>query len=150
MKYDETLRTPANRLAEAQQFGLMLQELRKANEMTQSEVAARAGISRSTAVLIEKGDESRTLAQVLRYLNAIEPELSLVGLLQGQSSAVRNKLAHHSMRQHLHISKAGASGRSASNAASVMPKPSALLERVRKKKRVPTSPTSTARDSYDF
>jgi len=31
--------------------------------MTQAEAAARAGLSRSTAVLIEAGDPSRTLAQ---------------------------------------------------------------------------------------
>lgn len=90
MKYDEALRTPANRLAEARDLGRKLQELRIAHEMTQSEVAARAGISRSTAVLIEQGDESRTLSQLLRYLNAIEPVLSLFGLLQGDSVAVRH------------------------------------------------------------
>jgi len=37
--------------------------LRKARKMTQAEAAARAGLSRSTAVLIEAGDPSRTLAQ---------------------------------------------------------------------------------------
>lgn len=150
MKYDETLRTPANRLAEAQQIGLLLQELRKANEMTQSEVAARAGVSRSTAVLIEKGDESRTLAQVLRYLHAIEPELSLVGLLLGQSSAVRNKLAHHPMRQHLQLSKAGVLGRSTHNAAPATPAAPPPQKRVRKKKPVPASPAQATRDPYDF
>lgn len=149
MKYDETLRTPPSRLAEAQQIGLLLQELRKANEMTQSEVAARAGVSRSTAVLIEKGDESRTLAQVLRYLHAIEPELSLVGLLLGQSSAVRNKLAHHPMRQHLQLAKVNALGHSALAAAPALSTSPPLRERVRKKKPAVTPP-ATERDPYDF
>jgi DNA-binding XRE family transcriptional regulator len=89
MKYDESLRTPQTRLKEAAQIGAHLRTLRMAHGMTQSETAARAGVSRSTAVLLEKGDESRTLSQVLRYLHAMEPELTLAGLLTGQSAAVR-------------------------------------------------------------
>ncbi|BEU98868.1 helix-turn-helix domain-containing protein (plasmid) [Acidovorax sp. DW039] len=89
MKYDESLRTPDVRLKEAEQIGAHLRKLRIARSMTQSEAAARAGVSRSTAVLLEKGDESRTLSQVLRYLHALEPELTLVGLLTDKSAAVR-------------------------------------------------------------
>ena len=89
MKYDESLRTPDVRLKEAEQIGAQLRTLRIARGMTQSDAAARAGVSRSTAVLLERGDESRTLSQVLRYLHALEPELTLVGLLTGQSAAVR-------------------------------------------------------------
>lgn len=90
MKYDEAQRTPPKRLGEAEAIGRKLHELRIAHGMTQSEAAARAGISRSTAVLLEQGNESRTLSQVLRYLHAIEPELSLLGLLHGDSGAVRS------------------------------------------------------------
>ena len=89
MKYDESLRTPEVRLKEAEQIGDQLRTLRIARGMTQSEAAARAGVSRSTAVLLEQGDESRTLSQVLRYLHALEPELTLAGLLTGKSAAVR-------------------------------------------------------------
>ena len=89
MKYDESLRTPEVRLKEAEQIGAQLRTLRIARGMTQSEAAARAGVSRSTAVLLEQGDESRTLSQVLRYLHALEPELTLAGLLTGKSAAVR-------------------------------------------------------------
>lgn len=89
MKYDESLRTPEVRLKEAEQIGDQLRTLRIARGVTQSEAAARAGVSRSTAVLLEKGDESRTLSQVLRYLHALEPELTLAGLLTGKSAAVR-------------------------------------------------------------
>lgn len=89
MKYDESLRTPEVRLKEAEQIGAQLRTLRIARSMTQSEAAARAGVSRSTAVLLEQGDESRTLSQVLRYLHALEPELTLTGLLTGKSAAVR-------------------------------------------------------------
>lgn len=89
MKYDESLRTPEVRLKEAEQIGAQLRTLRIARGITQSEAAGRAGVSRSTAVLLEKGDESRTLSQVLRYLHALEPELTLAGLLTGKSAAVR-------------------------------------------------------------
>ena len=89
MKYDESLRTPKVRQKEAEQIGTQLRTLRIARGMTQSEAAARAGVSRSTAVLLEQGDESRTLSQVLRYLHALEPELTLAGLLTGKSAAVR-------------------------------------------------------------
>jgi transcriptional regulator with XRE-family HTH domain len=89
MKYDESLRTPDVRLQEAEQIGAKLRTLRIARGMTQSEAAARAGVSRSTAVLLEQGDESRTLSQVLRYLHALEPELNLTGLLTDKSAAVR-------------------------------------------------------------
>jgi transcriptional regulator with XRE-family HTH domain len=89
MKYDESLRTPEVRLKEAAQIGAMLRTLRIARGMTQSEAAARAGVARSTAVLLEQGDESRTLSQVLRYLHALEPELTLSGLLTDKSAAVR-------------------------------------------------------------
>ena len=89
MKYDESLRTPEVRLKEAEQVGARLRTLRIARGMTQSETAARAGVSRSTAVLLEQGDASRTLSQVLRYLHALEPGLTLAGLLTDQSAAVR-------------------------------------------------------------
>ena len=89
MKYDESLRTPEVRLKEAEQIGAQLRTLRIARGITQSDAAARAGVSRSTAVLLEQGDESRTLSQVLRYLHALEPELTLPGLLTGKSAAVR-------------------------------------------------------------
>jgi len=89
MKYDESLRTPEVRLKEAEQIGVQLRTLRIARGITQSDAAARAGVSRSTAVLLEQGNEGRTLSQVLRYLHALEPELNLAGLLTGKSAAVR-------------------------------------------------------------
>lgn len=89
MKYDESLRTPEARLKEAEQIGARLRILRIARGITQSDAAARAGVSRSTAVLLEQGDEGRTLSQVLRYLHALEPELTLAGLLTDRSAAVR-------------------------------------------------------------
>lgn len=120
MKYDEAQRTPITRLQEAGAIGQKLQELRIAHGMTQSDVAARAGISRSTAALLEQGNESRTMSQILRYLHAIEPELTLLDLLTEQSGAVRN---------FNHASKA---------------------QRVSKKKASNTVNTGLSKDKYDF
>lgn len=82
MKYDELPLIPPRRLDEARELGAKLARLRVARKIRQVDAAARAGIARSTAVLIEKGDPGRTLAQMLRYLEAIAPGLSLLAVLQ--------------------------------------------------------------------
>lgn len=56
--------------------------------MRQEDAAIRAGVSRSTAVLIEQGDIGRTLAQVLRNLDAVAPGVSLLPLLQGNNPSL--------------------------------------------------------------
>lgn len=89
MKYDESLRTPKPRLDEAAGIGRKLALLRKARHISQAEAAARAGVSRATAVRIEAGDPGRTLAQVLRYLEAISSGTSLLDLLSGDVPALR-------------------------------------------------------------
>ena len=66
--------------------------------MRQADAAARAGLARSTAVLIEKGDAGRTLSQLLRYLEAIAPGLSLPALLQ-ESDPSLQALAQASVTQ---------------------------------------------------
>lgn len=82
MKRDETpLLTPA-RLQESKALGEKLARLRVARQMRQVDAAARAGLARSTAALIEKGDPGRTHAQILRYLEALAPGLTLLQLLQ--------------------------------------------------------------------
>ena len=66
MKYkEEPLLTPQH-LAETQGLGIKLARLRRARKVRQVDAAARAGLARSTAVLIEKGDPSRTLGQIFR------------------------------------------------------------------------------------
>jgi transcriptional regulator with XRE-family HTH domain len=81
MKYHEVPLISTNRLSEAADLGAKLTRLRTARKLRQLDVAARAGLSRSTAALIEKGDPGRTVAQILRYLEAIAPGLPLVALL---------------------------------------------------------------------
>ena len=89
IKRDETpLMTPAQ-AAEAKSIGEKLARLRVARRIRQADAAARAGLSRSTAALIEKGDPGRTLAQVLRYLGAVAPTLTLLALLQEEDPSLR-------------------------------------------------------------
>lgn len=88
MKYDETPLLAPESLADAAELGAKLARLRKARRLRQQDAAGRAGISRSTAVLIEKGDPGRTLAQVLRYLHAIAPGQTLLDLLLDKDPAL--------------------------------------------------------------
>lgn len=82
MKRNEApLLIPA-RLQEARALGGKLARLRMARQWRQADAAARAGMARSTAILIEQGDPGRTLTQILRYLEAVAPGLSLLNLLQ--------------------------------------------------------------------
>ena len=89
MKYDEAPLMSSQRLAEANALGTKLARLRVARKIRQVDAAARAGVSRSTAALIEKGDPGRTVAQILRYLDAIAPDLSLLALLQESDPALK-------------------------------------------------------------
>jgi transcriptional regulator with XRE-family HTH domain len=89
MKYDETPLLPPAAVADSLALGGKLARLRKARRLRQQDAALRAGVSRSTAALIEKGDPGRTLAQVLRYLNAIAPGTTLLDLLLDKDPALR-------------------------------------------------------------
>ncbi len=88
MKRDETPLLPPPRLIEAQGLGERITQLRQGLKLRQSDVAARAGLSRSTAILIEKGDPGRTLTQILRYVHAMAPDVSLQALLAGDVPAL--------------------------------------------------------------
>ncbi|WP_223851437.1 MULTISPECIES: helix-turn-helix domain-containing protein [Cupriavidus] len=88
MKHNEIPLVPPPRLAEARQLGDRIVQLRQALKLRQADVAIRAGLSRSTAVLIEKGDPGRTLAQILRYVHAMAPTVSLGALLSGDIPAL--------------------------------------------------------------
>ena len=89
MKRNEVPLMTPQRLAEAKAIGEKLARLRVARRMRQSDAALRAGLARSTAALIEKGDVGRTQAQILRYLEAIAPGLSLLSLLQDEDPSLQ-------------------------------------------------------------
>ena len=69
-------------------LGAKLARLRIARRVRQEDAAIRAGISRSTASLIEKGAPSVAIGQVIRYLNAIAPGKDLGRLLGETDPAV--------------------------------------------------------------
>lgn len=83
MKHDERQLMTSEHLAQARLIGERINRLRLARNVLQSEAAIRAGISRPTATRIEAGDPGRTLSQVIRYLDAIAPGMTLLRLLQG-------------------------------------------------------------------
>jgi transcriptional regulator with XRE-family HTH domain len=89
MKYKEAPLLASHRLVEASDIGAKLARLRRARKVRQVDVAARAGLSRSTAALLEKGDPGRTLAQILRYLEAVAPGVSLLALLQESDPSLK-------------------------------------------------------------
>ena len=81
MKSSTPAQLPAELLNQARQIGERIGRLRLARKVLQSEAALRAGISRPTAIRIEAGDPGRTVGQIMRYLNAIAPGLTLRDLL---------------------------------------------------------------------
>lgn len=87
MKTNASLALPDRLHAQARDLGARLARLRAAHEMRQSDAAARAGISRSTAGRLESGDPGVAVGQLLRYLNAISPGLTLAQLLANEGPA---------------------------------------------------------------
>ena len=101
---EEPLMSP-ERLDEAHQLGKKLARLRTARRILQADAATRAGISRSTAVLLEKGDLGRTQAQILRYLEAIAPGVSLLSLLKEDDPSLQALAARETTQRVRTLSK---------------------------------------------
>ena len=99
MKRNETPLMSPERVAEARSLGEKLARLRRARNLRQADAATRAGLARSTAILIEKGDLSRTTAQILRYLEAIAPGVTLLSLLQENDPSLRALLAREATKR---------------------------------------------------
>lgn len=81
MKKVESLLLAPEELAQCRLIGEHLARLRLARRVRQEDAALRAGISRPTARKIEQGDPGRTMGQLLRYLGAIAPGLTLRDLI---------------------------------------------------------------------
>ena len=106
MKRNEQPLMTSERLDEARQLGEKLARLRMARQIRQADAATRAGLSRSTAVLLEKGDLSRTQAQILRYLEAIAPGVSLLSLLKEDDPSLQALATREATRRVRALSKA--------------------------------------------
>lgn len=88
MKKEEAILLNAEQMAEVTQLGEAISRLRLARQMRQQDAALRAGLSRPTASKIERGDPTRTLGQVLRYLHAIAPGMTLWQLIEGKDPSL--------------------------------------------------------------
>ncbi len=85
-------------IQELKELGAHIARLRKARNLLQIEVAARANISRETASRIENGDAAIAIGQILRYLEVIAPGKSLGRLLETPDMAL-HKLVSSEKRQ---------------------------------------------------
>lgn len=68
-------------VAQAKHIGTCFARLRIARGVKQDVAAVRAGISRNTAYRLESGDPGVAVGQLLRYLDAIAPGMTLQELL---------------------------------------------------------------------
>ncbi|SDG19438.1 Helix-turn-helix domain-containing protein [Paraburkholderia phenazinium] len=89
MKIDQSAVASAAVLLQARDLGERLARLRVGRRVQQSEAALRAGVSRNTAYRIEKGDPGVAFGQLLRYLDAIAPGMTLASLLSEEDPSVK-------------------------------------------------------------
>ena len=88
MKKEEALLLSSDELTQTRMVGERIARLRLARRVRQEDAAVRAGMSRPTARKIEQGDPGRTLGQLLRYLSAIAPGMTLLQLLEGNDPSL--------------------------------------------------------------
>ncbi|MET3518121.1 transcriptional regulator with XRE-family HTH domain [Pseudacidovorax sp. 1753] len=89
MRVDQTTPLSDKQLRAAQELGSAVSRLRVARRVRQEEAAVRAGMSRNTAYRLEKGDPGIAIGQVLRYVDAIAPGLSLVDVLMQRDASLK-------------------------------------------------------------
>ena len=89
MRVDQTTPLSSKQLQEAQALGAAMARLRTARRVRQDEAAVRAGMSRNTAYRLERGDPGIAIGQILRYVDAIAPGLSLVDVLAQRDPSLK-------------------------------------------------------------
>ena len=88
MRVDQGLTLSSKQLNESTALAEQLMKLRLARRVRQGEAAIRAGLSRTTAQRIEKGDPGVAIGSLLRYLEAIAPGMTLLQLLNGNDPSI--------------------------------------------------------------
>jgi transcriptional regulator with XRE-family HTH domain len=88
MKISQSTVLSPDLLLQAQHIGNAMARLRAARGVKQTDAALRAGISRNTAYRLEHGDPGLAVGQVLRYLDAIAPGMTLLQLLSESDPAL--------------------------------------------------------------
>ena len=81
MKKDQSQTLTPSLTRQLEYVGECLSRLRMDRRVRQQDAALRAGMSRSTAALIERGSPSVAVGQIIRYLDAIAPQMTLTSLL---------------------------------------------------------------------
>jgi transcriptional regulator with XRE-family HTH domain len=81
MKVSQSAILSQSQTAQAKHIGNCFARLRIARGVKQDVAAVRAGISRNTAYRLESGDPGVAVGQLLRYLDAIAPGMTLQELL---------------------------------------------------------------------
>lgn len=105
MKLKQGPAIPSGLASQLIDLGERLSRLRIARRLRQGEAAIRSGMSRSTAVAIEKGAPSVAIGQVIRYLDAIAPGKTLSSLLSETDPAVLSLSASERRRRARTLSK---------------------------------------------
>ncbi|WP_443192295.1 helix-turn-helix domain-containing protein [Pseudomonas indica] len=88
MKRQQASAMPDHLSSQLAELGQALADSRIARKITQAEAAVRANVSRNTIVRIERGDAGVAVGQILRYLDAVRPGVSLQAFLSQPDTAV--------------------------------------------------------------
>ncbi|WP_349618550.1 helix-turn-helix domain-containing protein [Azotobacter salinestris] len=88
MKRNQALSMAEPLQAQLKSLGQSLARARIARRVTQAELAARANISRNTVTRLEAGDAGVAIGQILRYLDALRPGVTLQAFFCDEDLAV--------------------------------------------------------------
>lgn len=106
MKVAQATALPSHLQSESAQMGELIARLRVARQVKQTEAAVRAGVSRNTAYRIERGDPGLAIGQLLRYLDAIAPGMTLAELLTEQDPSLLQQQREEQRRRVRGLTKA--------------------------------------------
>ena len=88
MKINQSATLSSLQLDDCIRLGQQLARLRISRKVKQVDAALRSGLSRNTVYRLEKGDPGLAFGQILRYLEAIAPGSTLLGLLSETDPAL--------------------------------------------------------------
>jgi transcriptional regulator with XRE-family HTH domain len=88
MKLSQSALLSQDLAQQAKHIGACFARLRVARKVKQDVAAVRSGLSRNTAYRLESGDPGVAVGQLLRYLEAIAPGMTLHELLAQTDAAL--------------------------------------------------------------
>jgi DNA-binding XRE family transcriptional regulator len=81
MKVNQSAALNPELIAKAKDFGMKLSRFRIARGVKQADAALRAGLSRNTVYRMESGDPGVAFGQILRYVDALAPGITLLQIM---------------------------------------------------------------------